>query len=441
MSNIVLSTGIRNNLLALQQNASDQTSVNNRLSTGKRVNSALDDPLKYFTAQAFDTSSNSLSALLDNIGLGISTIKQANQGITSISQLIQTQQALLKQALQSPPSNAQIASGSILTGPLAGQLKPFGLDATGVYYPPLTTTANAGWPAGTFSPLATLAIAVTSATGTPAAFTITVPFNTSTPFTSKNLVDAINTNASNQNVALGKQYVKAQIDSGGRLIVDNVTAGNLTFTLGGTTGANTLQDLFGRLPDSIVTGAGYTGTSGLSSGVITSTSNLTRQSAATTYVNLLQQITNLAKDSGFNGTNLLYGQSLSVVLNESATTKLPITGVTYDATGLNLKSTDSVYNFQSDTEISDALQRLTDSLTQLQSQASAFALNNTVLTTRQSFTSNTINTLKGGSALLVIADSNEEGANLLALQTRQQLSVQSLSLANQSDRSVLKLFN
>ncbi len=441
MSNIVLSTGIRNNLIALQQNASDQTAVNNRLATGKKVNSALDDPLKYFTAQAFDTSSNSLSALLDNIGLGINTIKQANQGITSISQLIQTQQALLKQALQSPPTNAQISSGSILTGPLAGQLKPFGLDATGVYYPPLTTTANAGWPAGPFIPATTLAIAVTSATGTPAAFTITVPFNTSTPFTSKNLVDAINTNASNQNAALGKQYVKAQIDSGGRLIVDNVTAGTLNFTLSGTGAGFTLQDLFGRLPDSIVTGAGYTGSTGLSSGVITSTSNLTRQTAATTYVNLLQQITNLAKDSGFNGTNLLYGQSLSVVLNESATTKLPITGVTYDATGLNLKSTDSVYNFQSDTEVTDALQRLTDSLTQLQSQAASFALNNTVLTTRQSFTTNTISTLKGGSSLLVIADSNEEGANLLALQTRQQLSVQSLSLANQSDRSVLKLFN
>ena len=440
MSNIVLSTGIRNNLIALQQNATDQTAVNNRLATGKRVNSALDDPLKYFTAQAFDTSSNSLSALLDNIGLGINTIKQANQGITSISQLIQTQQALLKQALQSPPSNAQISSGSILTGPLAGQLKPYGLDATGVFYPPLTTTANAGWPAGTFPPATSLAVAVTSATGTPAAFTITVPFNTSVPFTSKNLVDAINLAPANQNVALGKQYVKAQIDAGGRLVIDNVTAGTLNFTLAGA-GANTLQDLFGRLPDSIVTGAGYTGSLGLSSGVITSTSNLTRQSAATTYVNLLQQITNLAKDSGFNGTNLLYGQSLAVVLNESATTKLPITGVTYDATGLNLKSTDSVYNFQSDTEINDALQRLTDSLTQLQSQASAFALNNTVLTTRQSFTTSTISTLKGGSALLVIADSNEEGANLLALQTRQQLSVQSLSLANQSDRSVLKLFN
>ncbi len=447
MSNIVLSAGIRNNLVALQQNSDDQTLVNGRLSTGKKVNTALDDPLTYFTAQGFDTRHDNLKALLDNIGLGINTITQANQGITSITQLINTQTALLKQALQSPPTNANISSGSILTGPLAGQLKPFGLDATGVYYPPLITTANAGWAAGTFPPATTLTIQYSVGTGAivslPAiSFAAVAQSVGPNNFTSNDLVKAINNSVGNLDAVTGKPYVKASIDSGGRLIIDNITGGKLDFTLGAA-GANNLQDLFGRLPDSIVTSGAYTGSLpvGTDSGVITSTTNLTRQAAAATYNTLLTQISNLAKDSGFNGTNLLYGQSLTVTLNDTATTKISVTGVTYDATGLNLKSTDAKYNFQSDTEINDAILQLNNSITQLQSQAASFASNNTILTTRQSFTKNTVKTLADGSALLVTADQNEEGANLLALQTRQQLSVQALSLANQSDKAVLKLFN
>jgi flagellin len=449
MSNIVLSNGIRNNLIALQQNSADQTIVNNRLATGKSVNSALDNPLKYFTAQNFDSQSNNLSAILDNIGLGLNTISQANQGITSISQIIQTQQALLKQALQTPPTNANISSGSILTGPQAGQLKPFGLDSTGIYYPPLINTANTGWPVQTnpFPNATTLTIAPTTATGAPVIASFAISFAPIAQavgpanFTSYDLVNAINNAASNQDPArLGQTYVKASIDSGGRLIIDNVAGGSLSLTLGAA-GTNTLQDLFGRLPDYITTSAAYIGSSGTTSGVLASTVNITRQSAANTYNGILQQITNLAKDSGFNGTNLLYGQALSVTLNDTATTKLNITGVTYDAVGLNLTPTDTIYKFQSDTEINLALTNLQGALTSLNSEAANLAQNNAILTTRRQFTSSTINTLKGGTALLITADANEEGANLLALQTRQQLSVQSLSLANQSDRSVLKLFN
>ncbi len=445
MSNIVLSAGIRNNLLTLQQNQDDQTSVNNRLATGKRVNTALDDPLKYFTAQNFDTRSTELSGILDNIGLAINTISQANQGITSITQLIQTQQALLKQALQSPPTNSQVGSGSILTGPSAGQLKNFGPDSTGIYYPPLTTTANAAFPADVFPPATTLTITASTATGSPVIPAFSIPFNTTTPFTSNDLVTKINGAAANQDPARpGKTFVKASIDSGGRLLIDNVAGGSLELSLAGSAG-HTLQELFGRLPDSIVnytlTIPNYSSTAGLDTGPIASTNNATRQSAATTYNSLLLQVTNLAKDSGFNGTNLLYGNSLTVTLNDTATTKLTVQGVTFDATGLNLTKTNTLYNFQSDTEINDALTNLQSALTSLQSQAAAFASNNTVATTRQAFTKNTVKTLQSGSSLLTIADQNEEGANLLALQTRQQLSVQALSLANQSDRAVLKLFN
>ena len=158
MSNIVLSAGIRSNLLALQQNSADQDVVNSALSTGKKVNTALDDPLKYFTAQNFDNRGAELGALLDNIGLGINTIKQANDGITALQNTIQTLQAQLRNALQNQSTNAKLASGSNTTN---GQLINWGPDYTGTY-PSLLTT---GAPPGPFSVGATFAVSATNQLG------------------------------------------------------------------------------------------------------------------------------------------------------------------------------------------------------------------------------------------------------------------------------------
>ena len=470
MSNIVLSAGIRSNLLALQQNSSDQETVNSALSTGKKVNTALDDPLRYFSAQNFDTRSTELGALLDNIGLGINTIKQANDGITSLTNVLQTLQANLRNALQSSSTNAKLASGSNTTN---GQLINWGPDYTGTY-PSLLTT---GTPAGPFTSGATLAIAVTNSTGATVNLTtrtlggaipsklptggatLTAAFPYAVPFTvrtAKDLADVINYDVANLDPVTSSPIVHASVDAGGRFIVENVsgtpttpgapaTAGQLNLTLAGTgvsvvpnDGLATLSSLFGRLPDAVAPLANTTTT------VITgipSTLNSTRATSATTYNNALQQITNIAKDAGYNGTNLLYGDSLNLVLNENNTTNLVVTGVIFDSTGLNLKRKDTQYNLQSDTEVNTAITTLQTAVAALQAQAAAFATNNTVATTRQQFTTKTIKTLTDGSSLLTLADQNEEGASLLALQTRQQLSTQALSLANQSDKAVLRLFS
>src|SRR5690606_27772527 len=83
---------------------------------------------------------------------------------------------------------------------------------------------------------------------------------------------------------------------------------------------------------------------------------------------------------------------------------------------------------------------LTAALTTLRSQSQTLSANLSVVQIRQDFTKATINTLQAGSDALTLADSNEEGANLLALQTRQQLSTTALSLAAQADQNVLRLF-
>ena len=101
MSDIVLSPGVRSNLLNLQQTSDLITSTQTKLATGKRVNSALDNPINYFTAQNLTVRANDLNSLLDTMSTGINTIQAANNGITAITKLVQSAQSLVTQAQQS----------------------------------------------------------------------------------------------------------------------------------------------------------------------------------------------------------------------------------------------------------------------------------------------------------------------------------------------------
>jgi flagellin len=275
MSDIVLSAGVRSNLLQLQQTSSliDQTQT--RLATGKKVNSALDNAINFFTAQGLDNRANDLSALLDTMSNAINTIQAANNGITGITKLVQAAQALTSQAKQ-------------------------------------TTDAT------------------------------------------------------------------------------------------------------------------------------------TRDSLATQFNSLLAQIGQLAGDSGFNGVNLLGGNDLTVTFNEDGTATTTITSVDYtnQTTPLSIGQAAnwSAANGAGDTNIDAAAADLTAALTTLRSESQTLGANLSTVQIRQDFTKATINTLQTGSSDLTLADSNEEGANLLALQTRQQLSTTALSLAAQADQNVLRLF-
>jgi flagellin len=163
-----------------------------------------------------------------------------------------------------------------------------------------------------------------------------------------------------------------------------------------------------------------------------------RQRIATQYGDILTQITQLAGDSGYNGTNLLSGNSLTLTLNETGTSSATVAGVTDTSAGLSIVAAAS--SWAGDTDIAAAATLLTASLTTLQSQSASLSSSLSTIQIRSDFTTAMINTLKTGASALVAADSNEEGANLLALQTQQSLSTTALSLSAQSDRNVLKLF-
>jgi flagellin-like hook-associated protein FlgL len=269
MSDIVLSAGVRSNLLQLQKTSDLISSTQTKLATGKRVNSALDNPINFFTAQGLSNRANDLTALLDSMSNGINTIQAANNGLTSITKLVQSAQALISQAQQTSDAPTRLSL--------------------------------------------------------------------STQF----------------------QAIKAQIDT-------------------------------------------------------------------------------LAGDSSFNGINLLKGNNLTVTLNETGSSSVTITAVTFDSAGLGINN--ATNNWAAAADITAASTDLTAALTKLRSQSQSFGSSLSTVQIRQDFTKSMINTLQTGSDSLTLADSNEEGANLLALQTRQQLSTTALSLASQASQAVLRLF-
>ena len=166
-----------------------------------------------------------------------------------------------------------------------------------------------------------------------------------------------------------------------------------------------------------------------------------RSSLAAQYDDILTQINDLARDSSYNGVNLLDGgdDELTVDFNEDATSRLTIGHLKSNTSAGGLSIGTAANNFASDGDVDTALTAVNAALTELRTNASTLGSNNAVLQTRLEFTSKLVNTLESGAGKLTLADLNEESANLLALQTRQQLSTNALSLSAQSERSVLGL--
>jgi flagellin-like hook-associated protein FlgL len=166
----------------------------------------------------------------------------------------------------------------------------------------------------------------------------------------------------------------------------------------------------------------------------TSRANLVSQ-----YNNILNQIDSTAQDSSFNGVNLLNGDQLKLVFDETAKSSLSITGVTYNSKGLGLAALTSGVDFIDNAATNKVLTNLNSASSTLRSEASALGSNLTIVQVRQDFNKNLINVLQTGSSNLTLADTNVEAANSQALSTRQSIAVSALSLANTSQQSVLQL--
>ena len=288
MADISLTASMRSNLLSLQQTQSLMDTTQERLSTGKKVNSAIDNPSSYYTAQSLTNRASDLSSLLDSMGQAVQTIQAANEGIEAITEFASQAKAIANSANDTS-------------------------DTTSV-----------------------------------------------------------------------ENYMK-QFDE------------------------------------------------------------------------ILKQIDGIAKDSGYKGVNLLGGkdQELKVVFNEDRSSSLTVKGDEADAKGLGMNAatgkwiettqgttTDGSFNEVSIDKdaISKSITQVEDAVSKLRNMASVFGNNYSIVENREEFTENLINVLEEGADKLTLADMNEESANMLALQTRQQLAINSLSLASQAAQSVLSLF-
>jgi flagellin-like hook-associated protein FlgL len=386
MSGIVLSASVRQNLLALQSTANLLAKTQNDLATGNKVNTALDNPTNFFTAQGLNNRASDISNLLDGIGNGVQVLQAANTGITSLQSLVDTAKSIANQALQ-----------------------------TTVGYSPKSTVSSAAALGGTS---ANLVDGVTIKSGDVLAIAATGGG------TATSITFGANESLAQLNAALAPNNLSASLDNSNKLVITTTndaassTIGAVTYT---NTGGGTV--IFGAVAAPVADPASQT-----------IRSNLVSQ-----YNNVIAQITTTAQDASFNGINLLNGDNLKLTFNETGKSTLNITGVTFDATGLGLTTLVSGTNFLDNNSANATIAKLTNASNALRSEASTLGSNLSIVQIRQDFSKNLINVLQTGASNLTLADTNEEAANSQALSTRQSIAVSALALANQSQASVLQL--
>ncbi|WP_315779639.1 MULTISPECIES: flagellin [unclassified Bradyrhizobium] len=512
MSGIVLSASVRQNLLSLQSTAQLLATTQNNLSTGKKVNSALDNPTNFFTAQGLDNRASDISNLLDGIGNGVQVLQAANTGITSLQKLVDSAKSIANQVLQSSVgystkssvtstaltgatatdllgSSSTAVTGSVVqndnTTPAAitGSTKLSGTSGTasnnlatgitsgetlvvnGTTFTFVTGTSSTGTSIGIGDSVTNLLSAIQSQTGvtssiTAGAITLTPPaagltLSGSSGTLAKLGLTAVGDGLSGQTLTvgatgggtatsitfgLGTGQVKSLNDLNTALAANNLQAsidstGKITLTTTNDAASATIGTIGGTSAASSQAFNGLTA----AAPVADTTAQTQRSNLVSQYNNVLTQINLTASDASFNGVNLLNGDTLKLTFNENGKSTLSITGVTFNSAGLGLTTLTSGTDFLDNNSANKVIGVLTTASSTLRNEASTLGSNLSVVQVRQDFNKNLINVLQTGSSNLTLADTNEEAANSQALSTRQSIAVSALSLANQSQASVLQL--
>lgn len=381
MGDVSLTAGMRANLFNLQSTARlmEQTAV--RLNTGKKVNSALDDPTSYFTARAHMSRVSDLDTLKNGMSEGIQTITAANNGIEAIISLIEAAKAKAESAKSATAGGDNPTTSTVtLTDITAGMT---------------ITIGGQEFIACAATPSADHSFAIVSGNDT---------------LTALNLAQAVasdaDTNALDVIATSGNSISFEEDDSGTTGVADT----DIEFTE---------TDAFTEI-------------------LIESSDE--RTALVDQYEELMSQINQLQNDSGYKGINLLDSTDTLTVKFEGGN-KIDVHGFSGTVIGLDLNefAGDSM-GWADDDKIETDIGLMDDAIAKLESEASSLASSLSIVTTRQDFTSNMINTLTTGADALILADMNEEGANMLMLQTMQALGTNSLSMAAQTAQSVLRLF-
>ena len=543
-SDVVLTAALRNNLLSLQNTQRNIDSTQLRLATGLSVNSALDNPQNFFTAQSLNNRAGDLQRLLDGIGQSIRTIEEANTGVTALSNLINQAESVAIEAqseiraaegfarargtvdLSGVTDLTNINGGGTIVDGANDSFDVSVVEADGTVSGPITIDIDAGETVDNI----VADINSNAVVNTVIRASVTSGGQLQIESLAENAVIRIEASAANglnaagfaalglDNVVGAEDDGAGAIQQGGTAIAGNiltsaqsaaglvggvyeasadlVTAGylaaagddiNIVLTIDGTTtdagqidGADTIQDVVDRINNAgiadvtarfnVDTGriefeldsnvgqveiqyndnAASTTSFGFGTGEGDAALGGNPASELFTLVgtsvdldqfesdfnNIRDQIDQLVEDANYRGINLLAGDDLETFFNEDRDNTLLTEGVDFTALGLGI----DVGDFTDAASIQVSLDDVRAALADVRNFGQSIANDLNIIQTRRDFTESTINTLRAGADDLTVADQNEEGANLLALQTRQQLGVTSLSLAAQSQQSVLRLF-
>jgi flagellin len=465
MADINLTAAVRSNLSSLQNTATLMAKTQDRLSTGNKVNSALDNPTNFFTAASLNSRAGDLNNLMDSMANGIKTIEAANNGLTSITKNLESMQSTLRQARQD--KSFQTQSYTLDTAATTGNIS-FKGGAVGTTQRDVSlvktekTSVLNGLVDGKVD------VADNNKTFTIAANSeITGDITLATGDTATDIANKINT----ASTAAGTG-VTAKVENG-QVKLSNSTGTAITVADGGGAGAGVAVLGFGadapvaKSTDELVSEInknvdlkGFVRASNdngklrienLSTQALDVTQGTTaseiagnsvRADLANQFNELRDQLDKLSDDASFNGINLLRGDKLKITFNETGTSSIDIQSKGEDAVNaanLKLSTTLTAKDLDSDAGIDAFLDQVKGALNSVRSQASSFGSNLSIVQNRQDFTKSMINTLETGAGNLTLADMNQEAANMMALQTRQSLGTSTLSMANQADQSILQL--
>ena len=376
MSDISLTASMRSNLLSLQNTQSLMDMTQERLSTGKKVNSAIDNPSSYYTAQSLNNRASDLSALLDSMGQAVQTIKAANEGIETITSFAEQAKAVANTALDSADAE-QITSSQKQFNELLKQIDQLADDAgyKGINLlegDELSVTFNETRTStiiiqGEKADSASLGITQATTWDEASAETTAAKEALETAEAAK-IEDVAEVSAAQEAYDDAVADYEAEIEK--RVAADSPTEQELA----NEAAKKTVADEAKVALDEAIAEA------------------------------------QKAKDA------------------DVAEKKAAYETVAKGDIKLNKE------------KILTSIKQVEAAINTLRSMASTYGNNYSIVQNRQEFTDGLINVLTEGADNLTLADMNEESANMLALQTRQQLAINSLSLASQASQAVLKLF-
>mgnify|MGYP001160034030 CR=1 FL=1 len=396
MSDITLSAAVRSSLLSLSKTTTLIERTQNRLSSGLRVASAIDDPVSFFQAKGLNDRVQTLNEKKDDVDQAVSRVTAALDGINGVDTIIRQMKGVANSMKSA--TNAQIASLISQFNDLRGQVDQLANDTSFQGVSLINSTAT----------------------------TLTVEFSDRTAST-----------LTVQGVSVKSSALAISAVSTAANIVAIGTGGNTLNTAG-----SVLSFTFSSA-SSVTLFHAATETSALSL-TIAGNTDLTVASGGTKNVTYGGETLSVFIASG--GATFSASKLTKLQVVSATTASAVVAGGAYIVLTAALvvgdvaAQTESLSLFNNTTGINDIVDSIDTAITTLTTNAQTLGTNVSLLQARLDFTENYVNTLEEASGKLTLADINEEGANLLSLQTRQQLGITALAFAGQSEQGILTLF-